>query len=52
MQVLTIPETIVDAIAAALPRLDEDQLRLLVERLLMVVGIEEVADLSYGKEVD
>ncbi|XP_035510854.1 uncharacterized protein LOC118323041 [Morone saxatilis] len=47
-----MPETIMDAIAAALPRLDEDRLRSLVERLLLVVGIEEVADLSYVKEDD
>ena len=47
-----MPEAIVDAIAAALPRLDEDRLTLLVERLLLVVGIEEIADLSYVTEDD
>ena len=49
---VTMPEAIVDAIAAALPRLDEDRLTLLVERLLLVVGIEEIADLSYVTEDD
>ncbi len=49
---VTMPETIMDAITAALPRLDEDWLRSLVERLLLVVGVEEIADLSYVKEDD
>ncbi|KAM8773053.1 uncharacterized protein AB9X84_013684 isoform 1-T1 [Acanthopagrus schlegelii] len=49
---VTMPEAIVDAIAAALTRLDEDRLTLMVERLLLLVGIEEVADLSYVKEDD
>ena len=48
---VTMPETVMDAITAALPRLDEDRLMALVERLLLIVGIEEVKDL-YVKEAD
>lgn len=46
-----MPETVVDAITAALPKLDEDQLKALFERLLLVVGVE-VSDLSYVVEED
>lgn len=49
---VTMPETVVDAITAALPKLDEDRLKSLLERLLLVVGVEEVADLIYVKEDD
>uniref|UniRef100_A0A8C2FGN5 Uncharacterized protein n=1 Tax=Cyprinus carpio TaxID=7962 RepID=A0A8C2FGN5_CYPCA len=49
---VTMPETVVDTIIAALPKLDEDRLKALVERLLLVVGVEEVSDLSYVKEDD
>ncbi|XP_077071616.1 uncharacterized protein LOC143723309 [Siphateles boraxobius] len=47
-----MPETIVDTITAALPNLDEDRMKSLVERLLLVVGVEEVSDLIYVKEDD
>lgn len=49
---VTMPEAVVDAITAALPKLDEDRLKSLLERLLLVVGVEEVADLIYVKEDD
>lgn len=48
---VTMPETVVDAITATLPKLDEDRLKALVERLLLVVGVE-VSDLSYVKKDD
>lgn len=44
-------ESVVDAITSALPKLDEDWIKALVERLLLVVGVE-VSDLSYVKEDD
>ncbi len=49
---LTMSESVVDAITSALPKLDEDRIKALVERLLLVVGVEEVSDLSYVKEDD
>ena len=47
-----MPGTIVDAVTAVLPGLDEDRMKALVERLIIVVGIERVADLRYVKEDD
>ncbi|KAI7801440.1 hypothetical protein IRJ41_013437 [Triplophysa rosa] len=49
---VTMHEAVMDAITAALPKLDEDRLKSLLERLLLVVGVEEVADLIYVKEDD
>ncbi|KAK2905511.1 hypothetical protein Q8A67_007310 [Cirrhinus molitorella] len=45
-------ESVVDAITSALPKLDEDRIKALVERRLLVVGVEDVSDLSYVKEDD
>jgi len=47
-----MPETIVDSITVVLPNLDEARMKSLVERLLLVVGVEEVSDLIFVKEDD
>lgn len=45
-------DSIYDAVTAVLPRLDEERLQKLVERLVVHVGMEEAEDLQYVKEED
>lgn len=45
-------DSIYDAVTAVLPRLDEERLQKIVERLVVGVGIEEIGDLLYVKEED
>ncbi|XP_048104970.1 uncharacterized protein LOC125298311, partial [Alosa alosa] len=45
-------QTILDVVTSVLPKLDEERLRSLLERLLLVVCIEEVQDLCYVTEDD